>query len=555
MMADKLLTDPKAWLAARRAQAVGSSPQSPAQPEVQYGKIDETPAQQTTAQPGLWDRIKRFALDPAMDSLGGGANMTARALMSQATGDPMLYDTIRASQSQAPSIADSKHPFMYGIKQAVGGMAADTADSVAGFTSPVSLATAGMGVLGKGTGAVAKLAQMGTKAVGTGFALKGAADVTDALTDPDTHFAYQGITESPLTGGFMVNPDAAQKALSGAAMITGGAAGASEQPKYGDLGTQFANKVKGRFNTLTVPGSPAELLTRATKPTVGLPEYEESLNRTIPSLFQESVASGRPIKSVADLADTADTVRNSTYKQYEDLKAPFIKPKGAGPYNPTQVDARPVADAQMASIPAMNLFEEPNQQRVIQRGANQIKQGDPGIVEKTKAVADLYRTDIPVEQADALVRDSNAKLREVYNKIGGKRVSALSNPETARLFAADNTLRSQLYDTIENGTGQDPAPIMQKYGDLVDVGDTAAKRDTIFSRQQPFPLGQQVSDAQALANGNPGQAVLARMFKRFNDSNWLTKEAFERYGRDQQPKTMGKFGYGSLAASVASRSR
>jgi hypothetical protein len=501
----------------------------------------QTPTNQnqatTPVRPGMLSRAWNAVTGPTLDTISGLPGMTARALTTYATGDPMLYDTLK-TPSAGPSVKDSQHPLLYGIKEGIRGAAGDTADTVAGFTSPVSVATAGLGAVSKGAGAVSKLAQIGTKAAGTGFALKGAADVADATTNPD-----------------ISGPEAWQKGLSGGAMLTGGVAGTKSAPAYGELYKQFENHAKANINSFAVPGTPSQLLMRATKPTVGLPEFETSLDNAVPALYDKSIATGKPIKSVADVASTADAVKGDQWQKYSDLLSQFRKPQGAGPYNPALVDARPAADAQMNSIPATNLFEEPNQQSVIQRGGRQMKVGDPGIVEKTKAVADLYRTDMPVEQADSIVRDSNAKLRETWNKIGGKRTSALSNPETARLFSMDNALRGELYKTVEKGTGVNPAKGMQLYGDATDIGDTAGKRDTVFSRQQPFPLAQQISTADSLASGKPIQAGLALAFKKMNDSNWLAKEAMRRYGRSQQPKTSGAMNYGALSAAVAARWR
>lgn len=285
------------------------------------------------------------------------------------------------------------------------------------------------------------------------------------------------------------------------------------------------NSVVPVADKLALGKNPAEILTRATKPTVGLPEYEASLNRAIPDL-----AKANP-RSLDQLASAADSIRDNNWMKYTDMKSQFAKPEGAGPYNPARVDANPVADAQVASIPATDLFEKPNQQSFIQRGSRMTTQGDPGILEKTKSVADLYRTDMPVEQADSIVRDTNGKLRNFYNKAGGDQAAALTNPETARTFAVNNTLRSQLYDTIQNGTGVDPQPLMQKYGDAVDIGDTAGRRNTVFSRQQPNPLATQINYVNA--GVNPVKWAMSKMFSHYNDSNVMVGKAFDIYGRNR----------------------
>jgi hypothetical protein len=481
--------------------------------------------QQTLApnQPGmqpidhsLFDRAKKFASDTYDATIPGMISKTAD-IGSQ-------YMDAKANERQKANevaIAQGKPAPNSNAATTALRMGADTSSLISGANSPVGMAT---------TGAVV------------------AAPVTASLglAGYGAYKAYQnkGALADMFTGE--ANPDQVREGLNGLSMVAGGAAGVkSGAPRS-------MENIRRGFNSTLVPGTPADLLTRATKPTVGLPEYEQSLNNALPEMYAKSNAVGKPVKSVSDVATAADAVKGEQWQKYSDLLSQFRKPQGAGPYNPALVDARPAADAQMESIPATNLFEEPNQQRVIQRGGSQIKQGDPGIVNKTKEVADLYRTDMQPDQADAIVRDSNAKLRETWNKIGGKRASALSNPETARLFSMDNSLRGQLYSTIEKGTGVNPSEGMNLYGDATDIGDTAARRATVFNRQQPFPLAQQISEGEALASGKPQQAILARMFKKANDSNWLAQEAFDRFGRKPIPR---KVPYGSIAAAVASRQR
>lgn len=488
-------------------------------------------------QPGLLSRAWNTANTPVADNFAG-QNSTAKEVLNKSTAGLLDYDAIRKSQASGPSEADSSSPTLYGLKQGYKGAMADTADTLAGFTSPVSLATAGLGLLGKGAGAVAKIGQMATKAIGTGFALKGAADVADAATNSE-----------------MSTPDRWQKGLQGGGMMAGGTAGAINQTGFGNVPIQKApvrlwQDASNAVMKRVLPGSPQDLLVRATKPNVGLPDYEQSLTNSLPALAAEKPT------SLTGLASAADKVKGVEYGKYQSLMDQFRKPQGAGPYNPTQVDARPAADAQMASIPATDLFEKPNQQRVIQRGGHQIHQGDAGILEKTKGIADLYRTDMPVEQADSIVRDSNAKLRETWNKIGGKRASALSNPETARLYAMDNSLRGQLYDTIEKGTGVNPSKGMELYGDATDIGDTAARRNTVFSRQQPVSLQEGIVGPLALTSPAGAAAWTAgKLFKKLNNSDFQVKTAFDRYGLDQRQTPKSKFPYGSLAAAVAARKR
>lgn len=252
------------------------------------------------------------------------------------------------------------------------------------------------------------------------------------------------------------------------------------------------------MDSFILGNDPAKTIVRATKPTVGLPEYEQSVQAALPELSRYNP------QNLKQLVNAADEIKTTKNMDYQGLKANA----GNAP-----VPTYSVASAQRESIPATNKFEDPN------------------IVDKTNVKAARYQTTMPIEQADAIRMDTNAKLRDFYNKAGGDQAAALSNPETARTFAVNQGIRDELYSTIEQQTGVDPRPGQEMYGHAVDIGDTAGKRSTVFSRQQPNPLQEQLNMADALKDMSVKKAIASKLFKRYGNSDTMTQIAFDQYAR------------------------
>lgn len=478
-------------------------------PEASKQTLDPSQPGMQPASSGWFDRIKGLGQNIYDSTIPGMVSKVADVgsqYMNAKANERQKANEVAAAQGKP---APNSNAATTALR-----MGSDTAALVSGADSPTGIAT---------TGAV----MAAPVTAGLGLAGLGA------------YKAYQN--KDALANLFTTgeaNPDETREGLNGLAMAVGGAAGAGKSAPSSMEG------IRQGFNKWAVPGSPSDLLVRATKPTVGLPDYKASLDRTIPDLFSES----KPIKTLDDLTSSADALRDKTHGEYRDLVGQVKKP----------IDTTGVVDRQMSSIPATNLRE------------------NPGIVDQTSKVASSYLPKVLktapssildefgqpftksqeinqqmfAPEAEAIHVDTNAKLRGFYNKAAGDKWAALSNPETARTHAVNTGIRDTLYGAIEDETGVNPTKMQQKYGDLVDIGDTAGKRDTVFSRQQPIPLAQQLSTADALANGKPLQVGASMMFKRLNDPNWLTAEAFDRYGRSQNP-VKPPFPYGQFAASMA----
>ncbi|HXJ04084.1 MAG TPA: hypothetical protein VNH65_03245 [Candidatus Acidoferrum sp.] len=114
-------------------------------------------------------------------------------------------------------------PTKAALKTFLAGAGADTANTVAGFTSPLALGTMAAGAATKLPGAMGTVARAVTGTAGAGFAAKGGADIIEVGTEN--------------------TPEAWQKRLQGGAMVAGGAAAleATTAPTRAKLSAPLGN--------------------------------------------------------------------------------------------------------------------------------------------------------------------------------------------------------------------------------------------------------------------------------------------------------------------------
>jgi len=350
---------------------------------------------------------------------------------------------------------------------------------------------------------------------GNRLADTGAALVKPLMHPMDSIASYPGFVDPSKTGGpiqdITDNPDkgegvanaitdtgvglAVPKLLSGAAHVAGGVANGTGFVSKLAAATPEAQKIAA--TRALVPGSPAEMLTRALKPPVTSPDFEQSVEGSLPTIAAQNP---KGVKGFADAAATGKTAANDWYQT---LKAPYAN---------SPIDASPIANAQLNSIPITNQIET------------------PGIFDKTAAKGDNFKAPMPLDTLDQVRQDTNAKLQAFYNKSGGDRYAALSDPETARTKATNDTSRDLVYDSLSNQSGV-PRPDIEAnqnlYGKLSDVSDVAGKRATVAGRANPMSL----QETMALKPSPMGVVDYAgqRLFKGLTNSDALTNAALDRY--------------------------
>lgn len=369
-----------------------------------------------------------------------------------------------------------------------------------------------------------------------GPALKTAQEQHDAGND-----AGMAGTLAGTVAGF-AGPEAAGKALS----VAGKGIGAGLRVASAD-----APSLSLAATRALTTGTPGELLQSALKPGV---KYGANVSSSLEKALPDVIAASPTLKGVSGFASAADAAKDASFEPYNDLIAPYRSLNGAqGPVRPSAINGSPIADAQMRSIPAMDLIEKP---AVFQEGnpghmkivsvpageGTKLTMGGVvgatpaelkgGIVNKTAAIADNYRRPLSVPALDDVRQDANGKLNAFYNKAGGDQAAALSNPETARVKAVGDSTRNILYPQLEKDAALPAGTVsdMQgKYGLLSDISDIANKREPVFARHDPVTLSQKIVSG----HGNPlsmaWNYAVQKGLGNLTDSDALVNSAIDRF--------------------------
>ncbi len=361
-------------------------------------------------------------------------------------------------------------------------------------------------------------------------------------------------------------------ALADAAMLTGGVAGAAgktgELAEAANMGrtanalrtASRAAKTATEYNpvvsvpTKVIPAAyqgaktaitdirdrvadPHTTMIQALRPTASRTTFDRSVATAMPDIKAVESVPGN-IKDVGSLLDHIKVAKQVNRAEFQRYTTPAEQMN-------MQVDINPVADAMAASVPDTVRFE--NAPGGVPAGAYR----------EALDQADLYRTRVPVEQAENFLRDINAQLDAYYAKYPGVKYAQLrANPETASLVAKADAMRDALYKALdEPGMGAGPRDINRRYGALIDLEDAALRRKNVAARQAPQNLSQQFSNVHTAMNvvrggakvfgGNllgagselaQGAAIrnAAKWLKDQQSTNNLIRRAFKYYDITQE---------------------
>lgn len=255
------------------------------------------------------------------------------------------------------------------------------------------------------------------------------------------------------------------------------AAGASE----GGIGGAVASAVRN-----VAPSEPAVMLTQALKPRSSQVNFGGSLTKAVPELKASEAALGKPIEGLDDLMKATKDAKQRIRAQYDQIAGPK---RAMG----STVDLSPVAEAMEKSIPSKVKLEDPR------------KAAD--IIGK----ADIYRRSFGLEEAEQLLKETNAELDAFYDKFPmAQRKALASNPEVAHLVAQGKALRDAIYKTLDDpAQGGAARELNRRYGALLDVESEATRRLNVAARQQPESLSEQLSGARAAGDIAKGAWRLA----------------------------------------------
>lgn len=355
------------------------------------------------------------------------------------------------------------------------------------------------------------------------FRDNGAAKAIPNMLGQATGAAIGGELTGPVIGGAV---KAAGGGLEAAGFIPRAAAATGDSLKV--AGTRM----------LTPGQSASDLFTRAAKPNAAYGDFADDVATVAPKLATAPKFGG--LQGVADALSKAKAESNNWYQQLID------------PHRNLPVNARPIAQAQMDSIPITDKIEQParfvpgtpGRTKLFQVPAGDggtMTMGAPvggtpdslegGIVQRTAQKANNYNRDMPLGVVDSVRADTNAKLQSIWNKSGGDRYAALSDPENARQFATNNASRDVTYNALSDATGT-PLPEIQAnqnlYGAANKLDDVFSKRGIVFARQNPLSLQESLAAGKI---ANPIHAAVnwagQNVLKSLTDSDALANAGMD----------------------------
>jgi hypothetical protein len=281
---------------------------------------------------------------------------------------------------------------------------------------------------------------------------------------------------------------------------------------------------------------PRAAMVKAIKPLSTNIGFKPSLDRSMPELRATEVEMGKRIENLPDLLDAIQLSKKRVWGQYGDLAAK----SGAGD---ARVDLSPVADAIEATISPKLLLENPKAAKSI------------------IALAKRYRAAVPFQQAESMLKTTNAELDGYYAKYPtGQRKALAGNPEIAVKEAQATKLRDIVYTALDSaGEGAAPRELKQRYGALMNLEKEVYRRQNVAERQQPDSLSEQVGKWSAVGQAAKGgmrlltgdlggaadiasavaQRKAATWLKEQQTTDALIRSAFQNYGRTPTPVNPG----------------
>lgn len=302
------------------------------------------------------------------------------------------------------------------IRTAIAGAGHDSSDLLSGFTSPLSIATLGLGSLVKGGGVLAKVAKPLLTASGIGFGIKGASDVT------------HGIDEG------LATPQGSQKALFGASQI----AGAVEPVRDTYQGAKvLAGKV---IPTAFATGEPAiiKALSPSKKDT---PFVRRAIQRVAPELQKANISSLEDAQHFASRKrnEVADEVSNRL--SLSSPNAPAIDPAAVKAQIEAQINPLMQLESTITQIPGPQTANPSKMNTNIQLSPN-----GRAIQRYASLVSDsLARNPIKLTEAEHLVQYINAEISE-FERLApaDKRAAIASGDPIIAKKALKNALQTQI---------------------------------------------------------------------------------------------------------------
>lgn len=265
-----------------------------------------------------------------------------------------------------------------------------------------------------------------------------------------------------------------------------------------------------------IDGSPEDLMTRAIKPGKNNANWNTDAPVALSLMKSAEEQLGHPVAGIDDALEANALAKKAIWQQYQQRLGPAAQ-MGA------TIDGNQIADAMMNSLDTRTALQ------------------NPGLVAKTKAVADTYRRPLQLDEAEDFLQSTNKDLNTYYakNKVGQN--VALNDPDISSTVAEGQALRQALYSKLDDLSGPGAAQLKQAYGSLSNVEKELTGRQLVAARQNVDSLAEQMSTARGvgkIAKGvltmSPGDVLegsqniaVSRALKARNTSDAMITRAFE----------------------------
>jgi len=313
--------------------------------------------------------------------------------------------------------------------------------------------------------------------------------------------------------------------------VSGSLKGAALGGATGGVLSKLSSKLNVPPPLPSVSVKERKMLTQAIKPANKLIDKEDvdkiKWDVDVELAAPEILRTGRKVNDQRDLMFAADEAMKKVYGEIESVI------KASNPNTPPLV------------VNGERLFDK------ILEAADNVKaiQEDPGSIIKVAQLAQLYRRDIPIVEAEELLKKTNEELYSYYVKTAIGKAASRSDMETKAQLKLAEGLRNDIDDALEAALGPRGRRLKRTYGALRSLRNETSKRVLVADRQQPMSLAEQLSMAEGigrgamqLAQGNPlsaaasmSQPIMAKILKDYQTSDAIIRRAFQRMQRQQSP--------------------
>lgn len=216
--------------------------------------------------------------------------------------------------------------------------------------------------------------------------------------------------------------------------------------------------------------------------------FEKSLDRSLPELKVTEQITGKPIENLDGLLEA---IKLSKERVWQDLQQVMDPSRSIGKV----VDLTPVANAIRGSITKTMRLE------------------DPAAVKAIEQIADRYKGNWSLPEAEQFLYDTTAQEAAFYSKLPAVRDRAIrTGGDLAQVTAKADALRTAIFkalDDVVGGAGASAKELRQRYGSLMELNEQAQRRINVYRRAQEDSLAEQVAATSAAGDVARGVVTAA----------------------------------------------